>query len=158
MFCKACPVHVQSLLWSGDAWLRATCCAMLEMLHSLTIPFSNSCSLLLAVYVIIPQLIFLQVFVCYTVLCPLQCQELILVSVFPSKSCCFLEDPRRTPARMTFVCFQWERSSEKNLLISVTNSMHKKTLNACVFLDTSPLLIYFYCVLFLTIMKKMSEN
>lgn len=38
------------------------------------------------------------------------------------------------------------------------NSIHKKTLNACVFLDTFPLLMSFYCVLFLTIMRKMSKN
>lgn len=157
IFCKAYSVHVRGLLWSGDAWFKATSCAM-EMLPSLWIPFSNSCSLLLAVYVIIPQLIFFQVFVCCTVLCPLQCQELILVSVFPSKSCCFLEDFRRAPASMTFACFQWERSSEKNLLNNVTNSMHKKNLNACVFLDAFPLLMSFYCVLFLTIMRKMSKN
>lgn len=125
---------------------------------SLWIPFSSSCSLLLAVYVIILQLIFLQVFVSYTVLRPFQWQELILVSVLQSKSWCSLGDPRRMPASMTFVYFQWERSSEKKLFNSVTNSILKKTLNSYVFLDAFPLLISFYCVLFLTIMRKTSKN
>lgn len=73
MFCKACPVHMQGLLWSGDAWCRATCPAVGRCCHpdfysatfvwevfgpSLWIPISNYCFLLIAVYVIIPQLIF----------------------------------------------------------------------------------------------------
>lgn len=158
IFCKVCPVHVQSLIWSGNAWFRSTCCAMVEVVPSLWIPFSNSCSVLLAVYVIIPQLIFFQVFVSYTVLCPLQCQELILVSVFTSKSWCSLGNPRRIPASVTFVCFQWKGSSEKNLLNRVTNSIHKKTLNAYLLLHAFPLLIPFYSALFLTIMRKINKN
>lgn len=72
IFCKAYSVHVRGLLWSGDAWFKATSCAM-EMLPSLWIPFSNSCSLLLAVYVIIPQLIFSRS------LCAAQCCALFSV-------------------------------------------------------------------------------